>query len=141
MKTIQSLARKEIARQRSLDWYYAHKGTVDFVHKVKERLQRWRGDNPQRYLLQMARARAKETGRVFDLKEEDIKIPTVCPALKTPFEYGTPYAASVDRVDPRGGYTADNVQVISRKANLMKQDASGEELREFSLWVLSTYQV
>lgn len=47
-----------------------------------------------------------------------------------------PWSYSIDRRDPKCGYTRDNIQIISNRANLMKRDASPEELRQFALWVL-----
>jgi hypothetical protein len=61
--------------------------------------------------------------------------------LNKPFEFRTRYASSIDRIKPSLGYVKGNIQVISRKANLMKQDASPEELRNFAKWALKTYRV
>lgn len=46
---------------------------------------------------------------------------------------------SIDRIDSTKGYTKDNIQVISSKANTMKSNASVEELRMFAYWVLREY--
>lgn len=131
----QSLDRKEIARKRSSEWYYAHRDEPGFKKNKRRLLDRWRILNPEQYLFQRAKARAKEVNVEFDLDVSDIQIPDVCPALKTPFEFRTPYATSIDRIDPKKGYIKGNVQVLSRKANLMKQDASAEELKKFAEWI------
>lgn len=83
--------------------------------------------------------RALKKNVPFDLTEDDIKPPDVCPILGTAFVKGTPYAMSIDRIDPTKGYVKDNIQIISHKANAMKQDASKEELIKFSQWVTSQY--
>lgn len=91
---------------------------------------------PKRTMLSAAKVRAKRDGLPFNLTEDDIIIPEVCPYLKTPFEKGTMYAASLDKIIPSEGYVRGNVEVISRKANIMKNDASTEELLEFAYTIL-----
>lgn len=86
-------------------------------------------------MLMSARQRAKDKGIAFSIEISDIKIPDVCPVFGVPMVVGTPYAPSLDRINPNLGYTKDNIQVISRKANLMKQDASYEELQSFAEWI------
>lgn len=136
MKTIHELNNdREKTRIRASIWYQENKNTSTFKIKRHERTLKWREKNPSKYLLQHARARAKDRNVPFDLIEEDIQIPDVCPVFETPFEYGTPLSMSVDRKDPRKGYTRDNIQVISWKANMMKQDASTAQLKKFAEWV------
>jgi hypothetical protein len=132
---------KTISTERASLWYYAHKHLPEFVASRKERLNKWRNKYTARYLLQSARQRAALRNVSFDLKEEDISIPIECPVLKVPFKYGTKYAASLDRINPDLGYVKGNVQVISRKANLMKQDASKEELKRFGEWAINQSKI
>jgi hypothetical protein len=128
------LTKKKAARERSTIWYKTFGKLPEVKAKRKQTLLSWRADKPSNYLCQLARQRSKELNITFDLCPEDILIPAKCPALDVPFEYGTPYAMSIDRINPKLGYVKGNVQVISRKANLMKQDASSEELRTFAKW-------
>lgn len=44
---------------------------------------------------------------------------------------------SIDKIKPELGYVRGNIQIISNKANIMKGNASLEELRQFAKWVLS----
>lgn len=94
---------------------------------------------PEWALVVAARSRAKRNDIPFDIWIDDIDIPDVCPYLKTPFVKGTMYAASLDRVDPRLGYIKGNIEVISRKANMMKSNATVEELLEFAYTILERH--
>lgn len=56
-----------------------------------------------------------------------------CPVLGIPLDYtasgkGVHNSASLDRSDSTKGYVLGNVKVISLRANLLKRDASLEEL-------------
>lgn len=89
--------------------------------------------------------RAKTKGLEFSLKKSDIVIPPKCPILGIPLNFsiqghgGAENTPSVDRIDNSKGYTPDNIQVISMKANTMKNSASKEELLKFAFWVYRTF--
>lgn len=123
------------ANERSKLWYETHKHLPEFTASRKKRLWIWRNKYPSKYLWQGARNRARSLNLPFDIEPSDIFIPSECPVLKVPFKFGTKYAMSLDRKISSLGYTKGNVQVISLKANLMKQDASIEELRNFAEWI------
>ena len=99
----------------------------------------------RKIMLARAKERAKSGGIVFDLAFDDFEIPEVCPVLGLPLARNTsgtgpaPNSPSLDRIDPSQGYVRGNVQVISKLANSMKQNASVEELRSFAHWVLREY--
>lgn len=102
-------------------------------------------NNPERTLWQSARANAKVYGREFSIEISDIIIPNVCPFFGTPMKVArgqgiNPYAPSVDRVDSSLGYIKGNIQVISKKANVMKSNATKEELIKFAKYILATYE-
>jgi len=85
-------------------------------------------------ILNACKKRAKEKGLEFTLRLEDIVIPTHCPMLGIPLFPTTGQAAhanspSLDRLDPRKGYTTENTVVISHRANTIKSNATPEELR------------
>lgn len=100
---------------------------------------KWRDENPARTALYNCRKSAKERGLSCEIELSDLVIPQVCPVFNTPFVKHTMYSVSVDRINNKVGYTADNIQIISRKANIMKNSASVEELVAFARWVQKTY--
>lgn len=82
------------------------------------------------------KSRAKKKHIPFDIEVSDIEPPTHCPVLGIPLHtvpgLGTNQhnSASVDRINPKLGYTKGNVRVISMRANLLKSDATVEELEK-----------
>ena len=92
---------------------------------------------PEGRLLYAAakRARAANPPLPFNLTVEDIVIPETCPLLEIPLRKTRKGSGkgpctnspTLDRIIPRLGYVKGNVQVISHRANAMKQDASLEE--------------
>lgn len=66
--------------------------------------------------------------------------PDKCPVFGFTFEKGSrgfhPRSPSADRKDATKGYTRDNLQVISMKANAMKATATAAELAMFARWIL-----
>jgi len=89
--------------------------------------------DPQRWPVYAARRlkkRALEKGIPFDLVPEDLVLPEICPVYKVPFVLGDqrhPNVPSVDRIRPELGYVKGNIAIISRKANLIKQDCTSAE--------------
>lgn len=87
------------------------------------------------YLWFRAKQRAKKYNLEFNITEEDIIIPSICPILEVPIilrnKGDYEYTASLDRIDNSKGYVKGNVMVISKKANSMKNSASLQELKAF----------
>jgi len=87
-------------------------------------------------LLNASRARSKEKNRENTLTKQDLfeLFPKdgCCPIFGFKLEWnGTGFretSPSIDRIDSTKGYTKDNVQIISWKANRIKGYASVEEL-------------
>jgi hypothetical protein len=96
-----------------------------------------RETNKEVYLVKSARERAKVEGMEFNITKDDISVPTHCPILGIEMKTYTPYAPSIDKIDPTKGYVKNNVWVISRKANMMKNNATKEELIAFSKFWLN----
>jgi len=109
----------------------------------KEYLNKQKKENTRKNhittMLNNAKKRALKKGIDFSLTKEDIVIPEVCPILKVPFVIGTKdnydYTPTIDRIDNSKGYTKENIQIISNKANSMKNSASFEMLQNFAKYV------
>ena len=102
-------------------------------------------NNREKYLYWQVKGRALRGGLPFNLEPEDLVIPDVCPVLGIPLfrntggKRPTANSPSVDRIIPELGYVKGNIQVISQRANVMKNDASPDELRKFAEWVRNTF--
>ena len=90
------------------------------------------------YLCLRARKRGRESGLDGNITTADLYWPTFCPILGIRLDYDTPRgqraannpaAPSLDRWDNSKGYEPGNVYVISLRANLIKGDATAEELQ------------
>lgn len=82
-------------------------------------------------MLREARKRAQARGLEFSLTPDDVPVPSHCPVLGIPLstddgDWNT--SPSLDRIDPKKGYTPDNVRVISFRANRIKCDATVAEI-------------
>jgi hypothetical protein len=99
--------------------------------------------NPERVLWQSAKERAAKYNLEFTINVDDIVIPQHCGILGIPLVKGRnkPIAnsPSLDRIDCNLGYTKENIQVISFKANTMKSNATKEDLIIFANWVMENY--
>ena len=71
--------------------------------------------------------------------------PKVCPVLGTELDWGMngrqPNSPSLDRINPKFGYIKGNVMMISDLSNSMKQNATPEQLKQFSEYHLSHPQL
>lgn len=95
-------------------------------------------------MLWQAKATATRKNIPFNLDEHDIKIPTHCKYLGVPLTQslgeGVVWSnTSLDRINPALGYVKGNVEVISRKANSMKNMATVEELCIFAKNILAIH--
>lgn len=95
--------------------------------------------------MSSARSRAKKKGLEFNITSKDVVIPEYCPILGLKLErapYGSragqPQSPSIDRLDATKGYIPGNVWVISRKANIIKTDATLDELVKVGEWAALT---
>jgi len=135
--------KKGCGQTKSIDEFYKNrteKGTI--YHKYtckdcdKKRDRKRLHNKPEIELLKESKKRAKQKNIQHDITLEDIHIPDICPILGIKLEkncggktasYNSP---SLDRRDPNGGYTKDNISVISFRANTLKSNATIEELKK-----------
>lgn len=116
----------------------------DFDPQFKDRIYQQKRDsrirNFRHCMWKAAKTRAEKRGIEFNIGEEDIIIPDVCPLLNIPLSFGTKEdynnSPSLDRIDNTKGYIKGNIWVISKKANTMKNSASLEELQTFCANIL-----
>lgn len=111
--------------------------------REKEQRRRWRRINRKKLMLEDARRRTVMFKLPFSLTADDFEIPEFCPVLGVKLEQNEgrngPFSASLDRINPSLGYVVGNVQVISLRANIMKSDATADELRKFAAWILKEF--
>lgn len=132
--TLRSVCKKCRSKQNR-DWRESKRGAEDVQRWIKSRT---RG----------ARYRARQKGLDFDIDLNMIELPRFCPVLGLKLSYAihtgkkepSPNAASLDRIDSSKGYTNDNIQVISARANLLKNDASLEEMIKIFDYYVVTQQ-
>lgn len=98
------------------------------------------------WLLQQARVRAKKKNLEADIDIDFLMsiypADGKCPILGIKLQFNTGnYAGSrwnspsLDRIDNSKGYTKENVHIISSRANIIKRDATIEELEAIVLYL------
>jgi len=122
---------RQQAEVEGRDWKVA-----EFVVRKAYR-ERYKLNNPEAFLLSGAKQRAENAGMDFNITEEDIVIPSHCPVFHFPLVWRSESSGmkmddspSIDRIDSTKGYIKDNVQVISWKANRLKQNATLEDVEK-----------
>jgi hypothetical protein len=109
-----------------------------------EKAQNRREKNPVQKILKQAKATADSKNLEFNLTEEDIVLPETCKYLGSVLTnvqgQGVVWENySIDRIDSSKGYVKGNVEIISRKANSMKNMATKDELITFAKNILRIY--
>ena len=99
--------------------------------RMMEHRKTWEHSNPAWIMYHNAKRRARECSIPFNISFKDIHIPTYCPVLGMELASITRETTpSLDRVVPELGYVVGNIQVISMRANRLKQDATLEEMQK-----------
>ena len=99
-----------------------------------EKLNRdWKFD-AKKVLYNNAKQRAKKSNMEFSIKQEDIDIPDSCPVFGFPLKRENREtwmcAPSIDRINNSIGYVKENIIIVSRRANILKKDATIDELEQ-----------
>lgn len=130
--------KSEASRRATQKW------AAENPEKIKSAYQKRRLANPKKAIWAAARDRSRDKGILFDIEPEDIDIPSLCPVLGIPIQMnqgagGQKNSISLDRMDCSKGYTKGNIQIMSRLANVMKADATPNQLLKFADWIYKTY--
>lgn len=88
--------------------------------------------DPRRRLMLSTKSSASKRKLSHTISEEDLVIPETCPILKISLKlHGRePNSISVDRIYNDKGYVPGNVQIISNRANKLKNNGTLEEFRK-----------
>jgi hypothetical protein len=101
-------------------------------------VQAYHERHPERYLWRAARHRALKLGVPFTVTEADIVIPATCPVLGIPLKSGNRHTApSLDRHKPALGYVPGNITVMSNRANILKSDATTDEILSLAVYLMA----
>ncbi len=94
-------------------------------------------------LWKSAQIRAEKKGLPFSLRlsdvEEMIEASTVCPVLGIPFGWANnklrENSPTLDKFDPKLGYTKENTSLISNLANRIKTNANTTQVGKVYVWM------
>jgi hypothetical protein len=93
--------------------------------------------HPEKKIFQNLKARAKRQHIPFNIELSDIVLPDVCPVLGIPIILfsSSDNSPSVDKFIPDLGYVKGNINIISKRANRIKDNASIEEVEKLLEWM------
>lgn len=96
-----------------------------------------RNEHPCYDMWSNAKHRSVKQGVAFDLDLEDLEIPTHCALLGIPLLKGSSShsdsSPTLNKIIPNKGYVKGNVQIISMRANRIKDNATFEEFERVYL--------
>jgi hypothetical protein len=108
--------------------------------------ERYKANNPDFSTYDIMRQRAKKRGVPCELTRKQVTQMVaqtkVCPVLGIPLQRGktkpVDNSPSIDCFYPKMGYVPGNVFVISYRANMLKSNATVEEVRALLAWMEAT---
>lgn len=114
---------------------YFLKNRNQLLKKMKERYEKTKPKTLRQTIsrnISNIKSKCLSTGVPFNITINDVVIPRRCPLLGIELRAGLPRnsaeSPSIDRIVPSLGYVKGNVWVISNRANILKNDATLEEL-------------
>jgi hypothetical protein len=136
---------KQVLDQYIPEWYDTYGAAVDRKLKTDARYAKWgvREDSElysaKRTKFNRKKANASKSGLEWSLSFGDLSWPTHCPILGIELDYFTEMrqenSVSFDRIDSTKGYITGNVQVISWRANRIKNDGTAGEHRKIASYL------
>ena len=120
------LACKEI---KSYSEFHKHKKCFDGINSICKKCRvplsksRWTSKDLGKKIFDRAKSRATRKGLEFTIELEDIVIPEICPVFKKKIQI-----PSIDRINSDKGYIKGNIRIIENRANVLKNNASSDEL-------------
>jgi hypothetical protein len=115
--------------------------TIFTENKIYLNVYDYTPEDKEKSIINRARENARRKGCEFNLQKSDIIIPTHCPYLGIELTYNKKDGKqdnyfSIDRIDSSKGYIKGNVQIISKLANTMKNNATIDQLIDFCKGVI-----
>jgi hypothetical protein len=90
---------------------------------------KYQEESQEQRIWYRAKGRAKRNNLEFNIEVNDILIPEKCPVFDFTLKVNDPDCTpSIDRINPALGYVKGNIQIISNRANRIKNNATWEEI-------------
>jgi len=122
-----SISYQENNKEKIKEW---HKKNHKEKYTTEKRRKKYR-KNIQSEIYNHAKQRARLKNISFTITLEDVIIPNNCPVFGIPLDHRDRlHAPTLDRIINELGYVKGNVQVISAKANRLKNNGTIEEFEQ-----------
>lgn len=137
-------ANPELMRARKAEYYQRNKEKWREYHRNWRDANRLTPDRRAQIILTFTQTRAKRRGLECDLTREFIAerltrgrceatgFPLVLEDAARGLKKIHPHAPSIDRIDPRKGYTQDNCRVVAYIYNVAKADYTDSDVLELA---------
>ena len=129
-RTCKNLASEKHRKENRTEYNeYCKKKKKESYSKEKRRQDYLKNINKE--IFYAAKQRAKVKNIPFTISLDDVIIPERCPVFDIPLDSRNRYhAPTLDRIDNDLGYIKGNVDVISSKANRLKNNGSIEDFKK-----------
>jgi hypothetical protein len=137
---------KQVLDKYIPNWSEKYGSAVHKKEKADARYAKWgvREDSElydaKRQKFRVKKANSINSGKEWTLEFGDLVWPTHCPILGIELDYfsekRSDQSVSFDRIDSTKGYVKGNVQIISFRANRIKNDSTVEELHKIASYMM-----